>query len=476
MRFNDSSSRIAVLLSVVMMMALFAPASLVAQAKASAPAAQVVAGGQAPQARMIGLARKLNLGATRADSASPRATKSGAGQTLPGYYQCFEKGCVYYSAPAGTHAVTGTIFNRFVQEGAERQSLGFPTSDETPCASRTGFRYQQFEGGLIILHPGGTNLTVRAPNPGAGQPVDCNASGVSAVPVVTTGTIQTAPPALEAAPVKPEQATALYATPPSGRYRVTLNGFLVAHETADHSLQVDGKRDEVFILAEVAEFDGRGEVVNRTSPVSVVMGDIDGQEGRIPAGHASSLGGLRSSDQFPDVEPWRRSGAVNPRRPPMLLWEGTLTQGARAVVIVPTIWEWDGPSDLLTQYRRGMTTIFPRYVRTLSASETNFAAFRTPMTGGPGTSRPVGFEPTGNAADRPIGIAVRNGSFLAADEADQGREWFTPQRLLLTYDLARQAVTNTRDGFGPGIFQMTYTDHPELAGVYTLYLQVEKID
>jgi hypothetical protein len=160
----------------------------------------------------------------------------------------------------------------------------------------------------------------------------------------------------------------------------------------------------------------------------------------------------------------------------MLLWEGTLTQGSRAVVIVPTIWEWDGPTDLLRQYRAGMASVFARYVRTLNPSETNFASFLTPLVGGPGTSRPVGFEPTGNAADRPIGVNVRTGSFTAASEEQQGAEWFTPQRLLLSYDLARQAATNTRDGFGPGIFKITYRDHPELAGVYTLFVQVERID
>lgn len=280
------------------------------------------------------------------------------------------------------------------------------------------------------------------------------------------------------APVKPNQSKMIPAKPSAGRFRVTLNGFLVVHETADHSFEVDGKRDEVYILAEVAEFDARGEVLNRTSPQSVVMGDIQGQvtPPRIPAGGASSLGGLRSSDQYPAVEPWKRTIAPTANRPPMLLWEGRLTQGVNGVVVVPTIWEWDGPSDLLTQYRRGMASVFARYVRTLHASETNGANFRGPMRGGPGTERVVGFEPTGNAADRPIGMNVITGSFMAASEDGQGHEWFTPQRLLLTYELARQAAADTTDGFGPGIFKITYRDHPELAGVYTLYLQIERLD
>lgn len=434
-----------------------------------------------PRAAMPALARKLNLGRPRSDSPEPRATSSASGE---GLYQCFERGCVYYSGRTGVRAVYGSIFAKFVAEGAEHQGLGFPTADEMPCRAPAGHRVQLFEGGRLIWN-NRENTTVRVPRPGSGDGTDCMATTETQAVTTTTASLATLPERATSAPLKPETATVLNEkpskpeAPASARFRVTLNGFLVGHETADHSLQVDGKRDEVYILAEIAEFNAAGEVLNRLSPQSVIMGDIQGQEHtapRIPAGGASDLGGLRSSDQYPPVSPWRIATALNDRRPPMLLWEATLTRGQNGVVIVPTVWEWDGPSDLLTQYRNAMASVFGRYVRTLSATDTNFANFLAPMTGGPGTARVVGFEPTGNAADRPIGVSVRNGSFLAAHEDQQGAEWFTPQRMLLTYDLAQQAVANTRDGFGPGIFKMTYRDHPELAGVYTLYVQVQRLD
>jgi hypothetical protein len=264
---------------------------------------------------------------------------------------------------------------------------------------------------------------------------------------------------------------------PSARFRVTLNGFFVDHETADHAFEVDGKRDEVYIVADVAEFDDAGRITSRTRPQSVVMGDINNQTHppRINAGRASALGGLRTGDPFPTPEPWRRTGETSTQQPPMLLWEGTLAKGSRAVVIVPTIWEWDGPGGILADYRTSMNSTLARYVRSLNTNEADLNNLIAIVTGGPGARRPVGFEPTGNAADRPIGIEVRPGFFFSADENQVGLEWFTPKRILLTYDLAVQAVASTRDGLGPGIFKLAYRDHPDLEGVYTLYLQIEPV-
>lgn len=61
--------------------------------------------GQMPRERMEVVARRLNLGAKRADSERPRTTQSGHGDRASGYYQCFERGCVYYGAGTGVHAV-----------------------------------------------------------------------------------------------------------------------------------------------------------------------------------------------------------------------------------------------------------------------------------------------------------------------------------------------------------------------------------
>src|SRR5687768_15439699 len=45
----------------------------------------------------------------------------------------------------------------------------------------------------------------------------------------------------------------------AGRFRVTLTGFTVHRPTHDNPLQTDGKGDEVYVLAEVAQYDHHRE-------------------------------------------------------------------------------------------------------------------------------------------------------------------------------------------------------------------------
>src|SRR3954471_19180265 len=114
----------------------------------------------------------------------------------------------------------------------------------------------------------------------------------------------------------------------AGRFRVTLTGFTVNRQSDDNILESDGKGDEVYIIAELAQYDsyweygrrpglsqdhilinlggnngfhGRGNLTLRRSLTSVVMGDVNNQNNppRIQAGSASNLGGLRTGDRFP---------------------------------------------------------------------------------------------------------------------------------------------------------------------------------
>ena len=427
----------------------------------------------APRAQMEALARKLGLGANRSDSPEPRATTSV--KKTAGFYECFERGCVYAS-PSGVYAVSRALFQRYVDEGAEHKRLGFPIGNESSCSNPLGSRYQDFEGGRVVWNNGSGATAIRTV-PNAADPANCE---VMALPIQPESA-SLATPLQEARPAE-TPSLGIYpgtpAGPSSGRFRVTLNGFFVSHETNDHALEVDGKHDEVYIVADIAEFDATGGIASRSSLQSRVLGDIQGFEdapARLPAGSASSLGGLKTGDNVPGDDPWRRTRTPGSSRPPLLLWEGTLTRGERGVVIVPTIWEWDGPTDVLIAYRRSMVGSLARAVRAFSINERNADLLLAPLTGGPGTERIVGFEPTGNAADRPIGMNVAAGSFLAASPDQQGREWFTPKRLLLTYDMARDAATSTTRGFGPGVVPIVYQDHADLAGNYVLYVQIEAL-
>jgi uncharacterized protein with LGFP repeats len=103
------------------------------------------------QTEMEALARNYNLGSARADTANGAKTTYSGYDKGGGWFLCFERGCVYYSQTAGTHAVYGTILQKWNNLGYEQGSFGFPTTEELSCGG-TGDsrdRYQRFEGGII---------------------------------------------------------------------------------------------------------------------------------------------------------------------------------------------------------------------------------------------------------------------------------------------------------------------------------------
>jgi len=111
--------------------------------------------------------------------------------------------------------------------------------------------------------PGG-----KAPPPGTKTP-----------PPPTTGSAQ--PPSV---PPPPPPGTAP-PPPASGKYRVTINGIHVNHETWDTALQTDGKGDEIFLMIDVRYLIAG---INPVGPpnvfTTVVYGDTNGFPNRIKAG------------------------------------------------------------------------------------------------------------------------------------------------------------------------------------------------
>jgi hypothetical protein len=261
--------------------------------------------------------------------------------------------------------------------------------------------------------------------------------------------------------------------PPTGVFRVVLNGFKVNHESDDDILERDGKRDEVYLRSDVWVLNRDSSVPYRRSLRSVLMGDINNQTDprRIAAGTASADGGLRTNDKWPISEPWRRVRNPLPDRPPMLLWEGTLVQGENMAWIMPTVWEWDSrdpsPSEILWDGgvggRSGVSQWFDEnkqaYLRRIENKSRDFLSdvLRYPdapqFAGDKGGTRPIG---------------VRQ-SRLFENHYD-----LTPRVLVLTYDAAVQAVRSTPSSLGYGVIAINYADQQE-HGDYTLYVQVEQI-
>jgi len=258
------------------------------------------------------------------------------------------------------------------------------------------------------------------------------------------------------------------AEPLRGRFRVTLNGFFVNNQTAD-GLGADGAGDEVTLVSSVATVDRN----SRLSPIiwGNVFTSIMGQQPRysIRAGRATPEGGLITGDGFPTTTPWLRSGSLNPGIPPTVLFEGDLEQRANAALIIPTIWEWDGPDALQRTYadaidaaRLSIISLVRKIILYPPPLEPNnylFSGFHMGLSNRVTLGRDLlGYGETNN---RPIGMRGFGDRFS-----------FTPLVLVLTYDAAMHfARINSR--FGRGVLEVRYRDDGDLEGFYSLFLQIE---
>lgn len=262
--------------------------------------------------------------------------------------------------------------------------------------------------------------------------------------------------------------------PRQGRYRVTFTGFWVNHETLDHALEWDGKRDEVFVSTDVRILDINGnQVIPGFSPAerSHVFGDTWRNEGRIQAGTASELGGLKTNDHYPD-DPYASTPLPGPRYLPLKLWEGNLTEGQNAVVVTPTIWEYDGSNN--ADAFNGWIRWIQNTAQQLGKSETV-----TALVGGEGkmyidlTDVIAGVVLSfvegvlGRDADRPIGVH-NDGSGIT----------FKPQSLALNYKNIETFLSQGHEvaGLPRGVFPLNYVDTGAWGGGnYTIYIKIERL-
>ena len=256
-----------------------------------------------------------------------------------------------------------------------------------------------------------------------------------------------------------------------GEYRIKLAGFRVNNETLDHALQVDGKRDEVFLKADVRILDGKGNrVIEGFDPATrtLTFGDINGHNGRKQAGSASNKGGLRTGDVYPHPP----DGTISPSEDhdlPMTLWEGPLVKGENAVVVTPVIFEYDGTR--VAEAHEGWV----RWVKETSAKLHGSEEFKK-LIGNQGETylklislaQEIKLSltdngPLGRDGDRPIG-AERKGNELI----------FQPKSIVLNYD-AVETILKHQIGPKKGIYELNYVDSGGFGnGDYTIYLLIER--
>lgn len=276
-----------------------------------------------------------------------------------------------------------------------------------------------------------------------------------------------------------------------GRYRVMLTGMVVNRQSWDNPLQLDGKGDEIFIVAPTMLYDAVTKQVRQELAKSEVMGDANGRTWVVAAGRASEKGGLLSGNRVPDVPtPWIRYGEVSGSRFPLLLWDGELVQGQHALVVSAAPWEWDGMGDLFNRWHANRE----RRQRDWAASADGDSLVVHPSV------KPIDLPtPTlvtldlilGQARDRPIGLrpatptdpaspafmGLLGKTLMQVDESMNNSLVFHEQLVVLTPFSIEQALVNPAKAGAvrPGIIELRFTDMPRLQGSYTLYLQVERL-
>jgi hypothetical protein len=274
---------------------------------------------------------------------------------------------------------------------------------------------------------------------------------------------------------------AVITRPDHARFRVVVTGFTVNRETWDDMHERDGKRDEVFFVSTAHVFNPAKDQISQSGLLqSRVMGDInreDWRTTRVRAGSASEFGGLLMGNNFPPDAPWARSADPQGDRLPLLLWEGELAEGGNTVVILPTIWEWDGAPDFLSR----ISSLFATQARTLvhdvfapipgdERRNAGSTAFRNVISrlAALNAYDPDGIRlisgSAGDPKDRPIGMFPLTGGGFS----------FGPFALRLNYADALE-IARTNFGRGAGIVMLRYRDAEELKGDYTLYVQVERL-
>jgi hypothetical protein len=258
------------------------------------------------------------------------------------------------------------------------------------------------------------------------------------------------------------------------RFRITINGFACEHPTIDDPTQRDGVDDEVFVQADLSLYNLSG-AYNQASVKSAVIGDSNNFSTRIRSGSGYSIfggnGGINGRDTFPaGGRPWERFSEPRRDRPPLLVWEGELVSSEKALLIIPSIWEWDGDVSLENnQYVASLAAVWndpeiQSAMRTAISTPRNLslpAADRLRSLFG---EVKVGKAFPGDPKNRPVGMTERGAYYV-----------FNPQYLVLTYEAAELMARSNNNGLGPGVIKLVFRDDDQLQGVYSLYIQVEML-
>ncbi len=255
----------------------------------------------------------------------------------------------------------------------------------------------------------------------------------------------------------------------SGKYRVLVLGVVVDRETADDPLEFDGKRDEVYVAAMWATFGNHwGHTTGSGFVRTPIYGDVNRLPGRIQAGSASALGGIKTGDVVPNgFSPVAQPGAAAfADRLPLIIWQGVLEDSGQFVVIHPTIWESDNkPGANFTSWQQWFFS--PNGSRVLQNVAYADRATTDLKSIWLGEFDPSGYplSPSfdiGQGTDRPIGIT----------EGSKNPNALSVSGLVLTRAKAERALGPSQSAI---LVESRVHERGELGGEYRLFYQLERV-
>ena len=267
----------------------------------------------------------------------------------------------------------------------------------------------------------------------------------------------------------------------TARYRISLNGFRVNHET--NAGPFGREHNAVYAAAAVEVLIRSTQAVLQPHTVvrSLVHGDSTRAGGRVAAGSASSTGGLLAGDTVPMGEnPAATTRAPSTTTFPLLLWEGPLTDGVEVVSVRPTLWVWNGGTRVYDSWLAGLSNP-QRYVGDETQAKIRNGDM-SPSFGGGGFDIWCSESSIYDSAhvancfpsdDRPIGLHECN-AFLGC---------WSGVTLFIARDGVERALSSPYQagGIAPGVIQIHLADRNpsfgtnRFSGNYDLYLRVERL-
>ena len=239
----------------------------------------------------------------------------------------------------------------------------------------------------------------------------------------------------------------------------------------------------MYAAAYVRRFDRTSfQLLENTVRQTLPYGDITNYgTSRLQAGSQTPTGGIRAGDRIPANLTVARTFPAQESSFPWKVWEGRLTNGADALLVSPSVWEYDGGSMVLQEWVQSQSvlnsTIFmdagvqnrvaSQVLGPLEVGATVPTFPRLPQLIVDGRQdRPVGLRPLGSGTVLPNITVVLTREIIEQALASQWVRVQLPVVPGVVLDIPK-----------PGIIVLNFSDAPTGRGsaAYSLILQVEKL-